>query len=240
MVFLSFKKVVNWSLVLSVLVVGLFSMFYFYQQSGQVDQKFEPIFQGDGEKKEIAFICNVVWGEEFLPEMLEVLADKEVKMTFFVGGQWAEKNADLLKTMSEQGHEIANHGYQHLHPTKISKRKNFEELEKTRKILKEITGSDSNLFHPPYRDFNDWSVRVAGEAGYITILSSIDTIDWQRPAPNVIVERVVSKAHNGGIVLMHPTAPTTQALGTMIDKLENQGYKLVTISDLLDLHRQNN
>lgn len=62
---------------------------------------------------------------------------------------------------------------------------------------------------------------------------TVDTIDWQRPEPEVIVERVVPKAENGAIVLMHPTKATVEALPKMIAGLKDKGYKLVTISQLL-------
>ncbi|MBM7557920.1 divergent polysaccharide deacetylase family protein [Halanaerobacter jeridensis] len=74
---------------------------------------------------------------------------------------------------------------------------------------------------------------MAHKIGYKTIMWTVDTIDWQRPEPEVIVERVVPKAENGAIVLMHPTKATVEALPKMIAGLKDKGYKLVTISQLL-------
>jgi len=76
-------------------------------------------------------------------------------------------------------------------------------------------------------------LQVAEELGYQTVLWSIDTIDWQRPGPQVIRDRVSGKAHNGGIVLMHPTAPTVEALPGIIDDLQGRGYKLITVGEMV-------
>lgn len=74
---------------------------------------------------------------------------------------------------------------------------------------------------------------MASEQGYLTVLCSLDTADWMRPGVERIVRRIVPRAHNGGIVLMHPTEQTPQALIQIIKGLKEQGYKLVTISQLL-------
>jgi len=77
-------------------------------------------------------------------------------------------------------------------------------------------------------------LEAAEELGYRTVLWSIDTIDWQRPAPEVISERVLNKMANGAIVLMHPTAPTVNALPGIIKSLKEQGYQLTTVGELLE------
>ncbi len=89
------------------------------------------------------------------------------------------------------------------------------------------------LFAPPYGEFNQEIVAVAGNLGYRTIMWTIDTIDWQRPAPEIIIRRVVDKIKAGAIILMHPTVPTVQALERIIQNVQGQGYKLVTVSELL-------
>lgn len=70
--------------------------------------------------------------------------------------------------------------------------------------------------------------------GYQTVLWTIDTIDWQRPAPEIISKRVLNKMSNGAIVLMHPTAPTVNALSEIIDGLKKQGFELITVGKMLE------
>jgi probable sporulation protein (polysaccharide deacetylase family) len=192
-----------------------------------------PIYQGSDSKKQIALTVNVYWGEEYLDQMLKTMQDNGVKATFFIGGQWAEKFPELLKQISDQGHEIGSHGYSHPHPDQLTRDGNLREIKKSESIITKVTGKPMNLFAPPYGERGKSVLAACEEAGYQCILWSIDTIDWQRPAPEVITQRVTQKAHNGAIVLMHPTAPTVKALPVMIKELKQNGYQFVKVSEMI-------
>lgn len=193
-----------------------------------------PVYQGSGKEKKVALTFNVVWGEEYIPQILEVIKGNDVPATFFIGGQWAEDFPNLTKQIAQEGHEIGNHGYSHPHPDNISRSANLEEIKKTETAVENSCGIRTNLFAPPYGERGDAVLKAAEDAGYHTILWSIDTIDWQRPDPSVIVKRVVEKAHNGAIVLMHPTAPTVHALPIIIVELKKEGYEIVRVTTLLE------
>lgn len=194
----------------------------------------QPIFQGKPNVSKVAFACNVFWGEEYLPEMLATLDKNNIKITFFIGGSWARRFPEHLKQIAAKGHEIGNHSYSHPHPNAIGKQKNKEQIQQTEQLIKELTGYKTTLYAPPYGEYNDIVLEAAAELGYKTILWSIDTIDWQRPAPAVIHNRVMKKLHNGAIILMHPTAPTVQALPGLIAAIRERGYTITTVSDILD------
>lgn len=198
---------------------------------------FDPIYQGNAKEKKIALTCNVVWGEEHVPQMLEILKKNNVKMTFFMGGKWVKDFPDLTKAIAAS-HELGNHSYSHPHPTFISKQDNVEEIKKTESEVLKVTKNYSRLYAPPYGELNKTVLQAAGESGYKTIMWSIDTRDWQRPAPEVIVERVSDKAHNGAIVLMHPTAPTVKALPVLIAELKKKGYEITTVSDVIGINQK--
>jgi probable sporulation protein (polysaccharide deacetylase family) len=197
-------------------------------------QQAEPYYSGVTEDKKAALKINVAWGEDHIPQMLEVLDDHEVKATFFFLGKWVEKFPELTKRIQEEGHEIANHGYEHVHPKQLSKEEIMGLIKKNEEIIKEVTGQKTNLFAPPYGEVNETITEAADEIGYTTIMWSADTIDWQRPDPEVIKERVLTKIEPGGIVLMHPTEPTAQALPQIISELREKDYELVTVSQLLE------
>ncbi len=95
------------------------------------------------------------------------------------------------------------------------------------------TGQKPQIFAPPAGDFNKQTIAVAAELGYKTVLWTVDTVDWQRPAPTVIIDRVIGKINNGSLVLMHPTKPTLEALPVILDHLSNRGFVCVTVSELL-------
>lgn len=195
--------------------------------------KLEPIAKGNVDLPKIALTCNVFWGEEFLPEMLKTLDENNIKITFFIGGTWAKSNPELLKTIAEKGHELANHSYNHPHPNTLSKEQNQEQILKTENIIQEITGIKTCLYAPPYGEYNDTVLKAASEINYPTIMWSIDTVDWKKPPSEIIKNRIVKKAHNGAIVLMHPTAPTAKALPDIIKELKEKGYTITTVSDII-------
>ena len=97
----------------------------------RVEETFNPdvYYQGNTDEKILAFACNVDWGNEYIPKMLKIFEDNNIKITFFVTGRWAEKHGEILKSIYEAGHEIGNHGYNHIDYDKLSYEKNKEEIE---------------------------------------------------------------------------------------------------------------
>lgn len=193
-----------------------------------------PVYHGSAEEKMISLTFNVVWGEEYIPQILDILEENDVQATFFLGGQWVDDFPELAGKIAGAGHEVGNHGYSHLHQERISKAANIEEIRKAETSINNVTGIKPKLFAPPYGERGDVILKAAEEAGYTTIFWSIDTIDWQRPEPSVITDRVLARAHNGAIVLMHPTAPTVNSLPVIIRELKKQGYQMVKVSSLLE------
>ncbi|MDI3547156.1 MAG: hypothetical protein PWR10_808 [Halanaerobiales bacterium] len=192
-----------------------------------------PYYHGVRGRNQISLAINVDWGEEYLPGMLRILHDKGVKATFFVTGKWARKCSDLLREMAGLGHEIGNHGYYHAHPKNLSRDQLIELIKKNEELIFQITGQRTKLFAPPYGEVDKRITSIASSIGYKTIMWSADTIDWQRPAPEIIEERAVNKVDDGGIILMHPTEPTLYALADIIDRLRERGFKFVTVSELI-------
>jgi probable sporulation protein (polysaccharide deacetylase family) len=224
------RKTARWLLVLLAIVLLLKMIQYSYFKP--VTTNLEPIYQGNLGQKKIALTCNVVWGEEYVSKMLEILKKNDVKMTFFVGGQWVKDFPQLTKAIAEK-HEIGNHSFSHPHPTFISKQANIDEIKKTEQIVYKTTGVTTFLYAPPYGEFNKTVLEASYACGYRMILWSIDTRDWQRPAPETIINRVLNKLHNGAIVLIHPTDPTVKALPELISELKKRGYTITTVSDVL-------
>lgn len=196
-------------------------------------QKYHPYYQGSNNSPKVALACNVFWGEEYIPTMLQTMDNEQIHITFFIGGSWAKRFPHVLKDIANHKHELANHSYSHPHPNSISKTKNQEEILKTQELIQDITDVKTTLYAPPYGEFNETVLIAAGELGYQTIMWSIDTIDWKRPHSEVIKKRVLNKLHNGAIILMHPTEPTAKALPDLIRKIHERGYSIVTVSELL-------
>lgn len=220
-------------IILGLIILGtmLFSLY------NKTEEIFNPdvYYQGNLDEKTIAFACNVDWGNEYIPEMLEIFQNNRIRITFFVTGKWAEKNKDVLIDIYNHGHEIGNHGYKHLDYDKLNYDRNREEIEKADLIIKDIIKRNLKYFAPPSGAYNDHTIKASKELGYELIMWSIDTIDWRKDSTrDIIIKRVIDKAHNSAIVLMHPTGETVKALPEIIIQLTNKGYKIGTISDIIN------
>jgi len=195
--------------------------------------KLTPIYQGNTKEQKVAFACNVFWGEEYLPGMLEIFEAENIHVTFFLGGSWVNKHAELVKEMASKGHEFGNHSLTHPHPNALTKQENKEQIIKTEAAIFNLTGITTRLYAPPYGEFNQTVLQAADELDYQTIMWTVDTIDWQRPAPQIIIDRVLKKVRNDAIILMHPTAPTTEALPALIKELKQRGFTIVPVAAII-------
>ena len=193
------------------------------------------IYNIETEEIVVAFMVNVYWGTEYVQPYLELFKQEGVKVTFFLGGIWAKDNAQLIKAMQADGHEIGNHGYNHKLPTHISSDETRKEISTTDTIITEITGTKPKLYAPPAGDFNKETLKTARSLGYKTIMWSIDTIDWRDKDTEKIQNRVMKNLKPGAFVLMHPTANTLEALKSMISQIKEQGYTFKTVSEMLEI-----
>ena len=173
-----------------------------------------------------------------LSRILQILADKGVKSTFFATGEAATNNPAAVRSVVTQGHEIGNHSYSHPYFTKLTSAQMADELARASTAIRNATGqAPKPYFRPPYGDYNAAVLQAVGNAGYPhTIMWTIDTVDWQGVSSAAIRTKVVSGATPGSIVLMHVgggATGTPDALPGMIDGLRSAGYRLVTVSELL-------
>ncbi|WP_243386914.1 polysaccharide deacetylase family protein [Bacillus kexueae] len=201
------------------------------------DLKPSPIYRGNPEKPMVSFIINVAWGNEYIPDMLEVLKKHHVKATFFLEGRWVKKYPDIAKMIADAGHEIGNHSYTHPNMAQLPSSSIRDQIVKTNEVIEATTNVKPTLFAPPSGSMREEVVTLADEYNMKTIMWSVDTIDWQRPEPHVLVERVMSKIHPGAIILMHPTSSTSKSLETLILSIKQRNLSIGSVSMLLDEQR---
>lgn len=221
-------------ILIALLLIGLILFLLFSSNVKDVFNE-DILYKGTRDEKIVVFACNIDWGNEHIPNMLQILRDNDIKISFFPTGRWAKENPDLIKSIDEDNHEIGNHGYNHVDYDKLSYDKNKEEILKAHNTLLDITGKSPKYFAPPSGAFNDETVKAAKDLGYKLVLWSIDTIDWREDSTkDVIINRIESKIHNSAIILMHPTQETVNALPEIINSLFQKGYKIGTIGDVIN------
>ena len=193
-----------------------------------------PIYEVARDDQKIAITVDGVWGVELTPQLLSIFEEYGINITFFFGGYWLEKYPEVLKQISDAGHEIGNHSYTHPQSSRLSREDFRTELSKTQKLIEQTAGSQPLFFRPPFGDYNNQVIEVAREEGYQVIQWSIDSLDWKEPGTDFIVRRIMENVKPGSIILMHNNAPDTpEALRILLPELLKRGYEVVPLSELV-------
>ena len=162
--------------------------------------------------------------------LLDGLAQRGVKATFFLIGKQIADNEDVVRRMDEEGHQIGIHTYDHVQLTGLSRADFDAQVDKTRQLLKQVLGHNDFLLRPPYGAL-DAGVRAM--AGCPIILWSIDPEDWGDRDTAREVAHILENARDGSIILLHDIYPeSVQAALQVVDELHRQGYLFVTIDQL--------
>ena len=162
-----------------------------------------PIYNVQRDDKVIAISFDAAWGDEQTQPLMDILAEYQVKTTFFVVGEWVDKYPEQVKALADAGHEVMNHSNKHPHMTKLSREEMTAELNGCNDKIEAITGVRPILFRAPYGDYNNAVVGCARDCGMFTIQWDVDSLDWKDLSPAQIRERVVPKVKPGSIVLFH-------------------------------------
>ncbi len=157
----------------------------------------EPVYTVPVEERIISFAVNVDWGSEWLPAMLDLFDERDVKVTFFPTGRWAELEPELVKEMVEARPRTGQPRLPPRSSETTGRRVVAGSHLAQPRLAGELTGVHTRLYAPPYGEVDARIARIAAELDHWTIMWTLDTIDWQRPAPEVIVRRVVPRAAAG-------------------------------------------
>lgn len=197
-------------------------------------QKQLPIYSVKTEEKKIAITINCAWNADDIDKILETLEKQQVKTTFFMVGDWIEKNEESAKKIFAAGHELGNHSYNHPHINNLNYDKNIEQIKKCSELIKKITGKPSTLYRGPYGEYNDTVLQAAKDLKHTTIQWSIDSLDYKSLTGEQMWERIEPKLQNGSIILMHNgTENTANSLNDIITNIKNKGFTIVPVSELI-------
>jgi polysaccharide deacetylase family sporulation protein PdaB len=198
-------------------------------------QRQVPVYSVDTEEKVAAVTFDCAWGAEDIPRILDTLREADVKATFFMVGQWAEKNPEMVKMMAQEGHDTANHSYSHFRMGALDSGKICTEIKECGDVIEKLTDSKCDLFRAPYGDYSNRLLSEAKQLGYYTIQWDVDSLDWKPDISKAeILQRVRSKTRPGSIILFHNDTPhTAELLPEIIAELKSGGYKLVPVSELI-------
>lgn len=199
-------------------------------------------FESPTTKKMVALTFDDGPYSPYTEQMLDVLQEYHVPATFFIVGQNAEKNPELVARIAREGHQLGNHTYHHVDLLKGDRATVAEEIDRTSQVIKNITGTAPHVVRPPH-GFRDPAVMgMMAERGLKVVEWSVMSRDWTNPGVEVIVDRTVKKVKNGSIVLLHDgdgialqasRIQTVEATRRIIQTLSAQGYLFVTVDEIL-------
>ena len=193
-----------------------------------------PIYNVQTEENAVSLTMNCAWNADDIDSILDTLNKCNVKITFFIVGDWADKYPEAVKKISENGHEIGNHSNTHPHVNKWNIDKNCEEITKCSEKLKNITGKEVNLYRCPYGEYNNTVINAANSLNYYSIQWSLDTLDYTGLTGNEMWNRLDRKLKKGDIILMHNgTKHTADSLELLIKNIQSKGLEIKKVSDIL-------
>ncbi|MGN1481908.1 polysaccharide deacetylase family protein [Porcipelethomonas sp.] len=197
----------------------------FNSQYGELDA-----YALTNDKNRIILTFDQGYENGYTAPILDVLKEKNVKAIFFLTGDYAKKEEDLVKRMIDEGHIIGNHGMTHASMPELSDEELKEEVMSLHNFVLEKYGYEMQYLRPPCGEFSEKSLAECKELGYKTLMWSFAYVDWKtdaQPEYGQALERIVSSAHGGGIYLLHSVSSTNAAvLGEVIDKLRAEGFEL--------------
>lgn len=204
--------------------------------SNNVNGREMPICSVETQEKKVALTFDVSWGNKDIHKILDILEIYQARASFFVTGMWAEKYPQEVKAIQDKGHDLGNHSEDHKNMKGLSLEEKDLEIQRAHQRIEKLTGIQMDLFRPPYGDYDDEVIMRAKEQGYDTVLWNVDSMDWKDYGKDQIVNTVLrhKELTNGSIIRFHcGTKYTAEALGEVIQGLQEQGYEITPLSGLI-------
>lgn len=200
-----------------------------------------PVLHASQNSKKIALTfdaCSTLLPSRTDSAVIEILIRSGTPATLFLGGKWVLDRPDDARFLTNiPFFEIGNHSYLHGHLTRVSDERLRDEIRLTQEIIYTVTGVAPQFFRPPYIEYDDRVIQAASSFGLTTVIGDVPSGD---PDPNATKDKLIAEilhgVKTGSIVIMHMNQGgkhTAEALPETIRLLRENGYELVTMSDLL-------
>ncbi|HSK47655.1 MAG TPA: polysaccharide deacetylase family protein [Coriobacteriia bacterium] len=171
--------------------------------------------------------------------ILDVLAEEEVRATFFMVGKQAARNPHIAKRVAREGHDIGSHSYGHKAFASMSSKGIRKEIKYGRSAVEQATGHRTNWFRPPYGSMDPKAWRQVRDLKVHAVLWDVDSRDWTKPSVKKMRRTVMREVRPGSVVLFHDGGgdrqQTIKALPSIIESLRKKGYEFVTVDELYQM-----
>jgi peptidoglycan-N-acetylmuramic acid deacetylase len=206
-------------------------------EARDIIDNYDTIYLGNPDQKKAYLTFDAGYENGNVEKILDTLKKQDVKGAFFVLPHFITANPQLIQRMIDEGHLVCNHSTTHGDMTKIADFDNFKkEIEGVENIYRDQTGLEmSKYFRPPEGKFSEKTLEYAQKLGYKTVLWSVAYADWdnnKQPDTQKAKELVLSRIHNGCVILLHPTSATNAAiLDDIITEMKNRGYEFCSLDE---------
>ena len=202
-------------------------------------QNYSKLMRGDPNVKAVALTFDDGPHPAFTPRILAILKQHNIKATFFVVGKMAQQYPNLVRAESLAGNVVGNHTYDHVNLTKIPDSMVDVEWKKDSDVIQSILGIRPTFCRPPGGDYDKSVIQSAMKQGLTTVLWTDDPGDYAKPGDKAIEQRVLDRMDNGGIILIHDgIQQTIDVLPQIIERLEQRGFKFVTVAQMIQNHAE--
>jgi peptidoglycan/xylan/chitin deacetylase (PgdA/CDA1 family) len=216
---------VKWIRVLAMVVCG-FLLWYGGRTMAAVTTGSEYI-----EVKKVAITFDDGPNPEYTERLLDGLKERNVKATFFLIGSEVKEYPEIVKRMSEEGHLIGNHTYEHVNLCETDTEQVKWQVDQTNDLIYEITGTRPVYIRPPY---GSWDSGLGEVTGMLEILWTVDPRDWDCDDVGELIERVLTAVTNDSVILFHDSsASSVEAALSVVDILTERGYEFVGADEIL-------
>lgn len=200
-------------------------------------KNYNAYYCGNPEEKTIYLTFDAGFENGNTEKILDALKTEKVPAAFFCVGTYIKENPEIIKRMENEGHIVGNHTMTHPDMTGKSEEEFKNELVEVEKLYKAATNKEMKKYYrPPMGKFNRKNLKIAQEMGYKTVLWSLAYVDWyedQQPTREEALEKLMSRTHNGAVILLHSTSKTNgKYLQDFIERWKEKGYKFKSIEQL--------
>ena len=201
-------------------------------------QKYDAAYLRDTTEKVIYLTFDAGYENGCTAQILDALKKHNVNATFFLVGNYLEKNPDLVRRMVAEGHTVGNHSMHHYDMSRISDPAAFQkELKDLEKLYEQMVGEPMQKYYrPPQGIYSEENLRQAKNLGYKTVFWSLAYVDWKnddQPTAQAAFNKLLPRIHPGAVVLLHSTSKTNAAiLDELLTRWEDMGYRFASIQEL--------
>ena len=198
-------------------------------------EKYRGIYHGDVNGKNLYLTFDEGYENGYTAQILDTLKESNVKVAFFITGDYLRRNPELVKRMVNEGHIVGNHTDNHPSLAQISEEKIHKEINSLSEAYQGVTGGSMKYLRPPMGEYSEKSLKVTNEMGYRNVFWSVAITDWRPEAgsPSENKNLVMSRLHSGAVILLHAVnKANAEMLGDFIKECREQGYQFRTLDEI--------